>query len=66
MKLGVRTDLVFANSEGAPIMRKNLVRRHFKPALKAGQVAIRSFTVLLEAHMREFVAASWHASESSG
>lgn len=38
LKLGVRTDLVFANSEGAPIMRKNLVRRHFKPALKAAKL----------------------------
>ena len=27
-------DLVFATSEGTPIMRRNLVRRHFKPALK--------------------------------
>lgn len=34
-KLGVRTDLVFSNTEGMPIMRKNLVRRHYKPALKA-------------------------------
>jgi integrase len=35
LKLGLKTDLVFANSEGMPLMRKNLVRRHFKPALKA-------------------------------
>lgn len=34
LKIGIRTDLVFANSAGAPIMRKNLVRRHFKPALE--------------------------------
>ena len=27
-------DLVFANSEGSPLMRRNLVRRHFKPILK--------------------------------
>jgi len=33
LKLGVRTDIVFANSEGTPILRRNLVRRHFKPAL---------------------------------
>ena len=38
LKLGVRTDLVFANSEGAPIMRKNLVRRHFKPALEKAKL----------------------------
>jgi len=38
LKLGVRTDLVFANSEGAPIMRKNLVRRHFKPALNTAKL----------------------------
>jgi integrase len=39
LKLGVRTDLVFANSKGAPIMRKNLVRRHFKPALEAAKLS---------------------------
>jgi len=33
LKLGVRTDIMFANSEGTPILRRNLVRRHFKPAL---------------------------------
>ena len=33
LKLGIRTDLVFATSEGTPILRRNLVRRHFKPAL---------------------------------
>lgn len=38
LKIGVRTDLVFANSEGAPIMRKNLVRRHFKPAIKTAKL----------------------------
>lgn len=35
LKIGVRSDLVFANSEGAPIMRKNLVRRHFKATIRA-------------------------------
>lgn len=38
LKLGVRTDLVFANREGQPIMRKNLVRRHFKPALESAEL----------------------------
>lgn len=38
LKIGVRTDLVFANSEGQPIMRKNLVRRHFKPALEKAEL----------------------------
>lgn len=38
LKLGLKTDLVFANSEGMPLMRKNLVRRHFKPALKAANL----------------------------
>lgn len=38
LKLGVRTELVFANSEGMPLMRKNLVRRHFKPALKSAKL----------------------------
>lgn len=33
LKLGIRTDLVFATSEGTPVLRRNLVRRHFKPAL---------------------------------
>lgn len=40
LKLGLKTDLVFANSEGMPLMRKNLVRRHFKPALKAAQLPL--------------------------
>jgi integrase len=38
LKLGVRTDLVFATSEGTPITRRNLVRRHFKPLLKAAKL----------------------------
>jgi len=33
LKLGIRTDLIFATSEGTPILRRNLVRRHFKPTL---------------------------------
>lgn len=40
LKLGVRTDLVFSNTEGMPIMRKNLVRRYFKPALKAAGLPV--------------------------
>jgi integrase len=27
-------DLIFATSEGTPMLRRNLVRRHFKPTLK--------------------------------
>lgn len=38
LKLGIRTDLVFSTGEGTPIMRKNLVRRHYKPALKAADL----------------------------
>jgi len=38
LKLGVRTDIMFANSEGTPILRRNLVRRHFKPALLAANL----------------------------
>ncbi len=40
LKLGVRTDLVFSNTEGMPLMRKNLVRRHYKPALKAAGLPV--------------------------
>jgi integrase len=36
--LGVRTDLVFATTEGTPILRRNLVRRHFKPVLSAAKL----------------------------
>jgi integrase len=39
LKLGIRTDLVFATSEGTPILRRNLVRRHFKPALLAAKLS---------------------------
>ena len=38
LKIGVRTDLVFSNTEGAPILRRNLVRRHFKPALTTAEL----------------------------
>lgn len=40
LKIGVRTDLCFANSAGTPILRRNLVRRHFKPALKAAKLPV--------------------------
>jgi integrase len=30
--------LVFATSEGTPILRRNLVRRHFKPILKRAKL----------------------------
>lgn len=39
LKIGVRTDLCFANSEGGPILRRNLVRRYFKPVLKAAKLS---------------------------
>ncbi|MBA3569086.1 MAG: site-specific integrase [Pyrinomonadaceae bacterium] len=46
LKLGVRTDTVFATSEGTPVLRRNLVRRHFKPALLkaklSGQLSLYS------------------------
>ncbi|KAF0249443.1 MAG: integrase family protein [bacterium] len=32
-------DLVFASNEGTPIMLRNLVRRHFKPALKRAELS---------------------------
>ncbi|MGI9067159.1 MAG: site-specific integrase, partial [Pyrinomonadaceae bacterium] len=38
LKFGIRTDIVFATSEGTPILRRNLVRRHFKPALLAAKL----------------------------
>jgi integrase len=38
LEIGIRTDLVFATFEGTPIMRKNLVRRHFKPLLIAAKL----------------------------
>ncbi|MEP6569325.1 MAG: site-specific integrase, partial [Acidobacteriota bacterium] len=37
-KLGVRSDLIFTTSEGTPVLRGNLVRRHYKPALKAAKL----------------------------
>jgi integrase len=35
LKIGVRTDLVFASSDGTPLQRRNVSRRYFKPALRA-------------------------------
>jgi site-specific recombinase XerC len=35
LKAGVRTDLVFASSDGTPLQRRNVSRRYFKPALRA-------------------------------
>ena len=38
LKIGVRSDLVFSNTEGAPLLRRNLARRHFKPALEKAKL----------------------------
>jgi integrase len=38
LKIGVRSELVFSNTEGEPILRRNLARRHFKPALKTAKL----------------------------
>ena len=38
LKLGVPTDLLFANSQGGPIYRRNLAKRHFKPLLTAAKL----------------------------
>ena len=38
LKIGVRSELVFSNTEGEPILRRNLARRHFKPALKSAKL----------------------------
>ena len=35
LKLGIRSDLVFSNSEGMPLLRRNIIKRHYKPALLA-------------------------------
>jgi len=35
LKAGIRTDLVFASSDGTPLQRRNVSRRYFKPALRA-------------------------------
>jgi integrase len=35
LKRGIRTELVFASSDGTPLQRRNLSRRYFKPALRA-------------------------------
>ena len=39
LKIGVRSELVFSNTEGEPILRRNLARRHFKPALKTAKLS---------------------------
>lgn len=39
LKIGVRSDLVFSNTEGAPLLRRNLARRHFKPALEKAKLS---------------------------
>jgi integrase len=49
LKIGIRSDLCFANSEGGPILRRNLVRRHFKPALKAAKLST-AFTLYALRH----------------
>ena len=38
LKIGVRTDLVFASSEGGPLQAGNLRRRFWRPALKAAGI----------------------------
>lgn len=38
LQLGIRSDIVFATSEGGPIYRRNLLKRHFKPLLKAAKL----------------------------
>lgn len=35
LKIGIRTDLVFASADGTPLQRRNVSRRYFKPALRA-------------------------------
>jgi integrase len=35
LAIGIRTDLVFSNSEGMPLLRRNVIKRHYKPALLA-------------------------------
>lgn len=35
LAIGVRTDLVFSNAEGMPLLRRNVIKRHYKPALLA-------------------------------
>jgi integrase len=49
LRLGIRTDLVFSTVEGGPLMRRNLVRRHFKPALKAAKLP-ETFTLYCLRH----------------
>jgi integrase len=38
LRLGIRTDLVFCTSEATPILRRNLVKRHFKPTLAKAEL----------------------------
>lgn len=35
LAIGVRTELVFSNAEGMPLLRRNVIKRHYKPALLA-------------------------------
>lgn len=35
LAIGIRTDLVFSNSEGMPLLRRNVIKRYYKPALLA-------------------------------
>jgi integrase len=34
LKLGIRSDLVFSNREGTPLLRRNIIRRYFRPVLE--------------------------------
>ncbi len=38
LKIGVPADLVFTTAEGGPIYRRNLLKRHLKPLLKAAKL----------------------------
>jgi integrase len=40
LALGIRTDLVFSNSEGMPLLRRNVIKRHYKPALRAAGLPV--------------------------
>jgi integrase len=35
LAIGIRTDLAFSNSEGMPLLRRNVIKRHYEPALLA-------------------------------
>lgn len=63
LKIGIRTDLCFANSEGTPILRRNLVRRHFKPALLATKLPANLSLYSLRHSLRHSPASSWHSPE---